>query len=426
MLLSIRDGIRIFRRQYPPKGRVTVNVARKGQGVSDWIGNYNKVLMGYCCSILPLLVFCALFVGCGCGGGGPTQFTLTVAVEGHGTVEPGEGTHRYVIGTMVELTATSVASWEFVRWEGELVETDQEETTAVMDKSKTVKAIFEPLTGAQTNHSAAGVIFHMRLAPVATFPTGMDDSDTVTVDAPFWIAETQVTYELWYTVRQWALSNGYAFANVGREGSHGDTGQAPMSKRYEPVTRVNWRERIVWANALSEMLGYQPVYTYQGHVIRDSTNAEACDNATQEYINGFRLPRSSEWELAARYKGHDSSQGAILRGGLWWTPGHYASGATADYENASATQEVAWYSANSGDSTKDVGLLRANGLGLFDMSGSVREWCFTQIGFARVYRGGSWSVDTASMRVGCVSSYRSSRESFNFGLRLARCQNGWR
>lgn len=67
---------------------------------------------------------------------------------------------------------------------------------------------------------------------------------------------------------------------------------------------VSWRDSIVWTNALSEMLGYEPVYTYEEKVIRDSTNDTACDNAEQEKTaTGFRLPKSNEWELAARYKG---------------------------------------------------------------------------------------------------------------------------
>ncbi len=79
---------------------------------------------------------------------------------------------------------------------------------------------------------------YMRLAPAATFPTGIEGipegehlPGTATVDTPFWIAETQVTYGLWYTVRQWALDKGYRFANAGREGSHGSTGHPPTSKR---------------------------------------------------------------------------------------------------------------------------------------------------------------------------------------------------
>lgn len=283
--------------------------------------------------------------------------------------------------------------------------------------------------GEQTSHTAEGVEFHMRLAPAAMFPTEGDNRGTATVKKPFWIAETQVTYGLWYGVRQWALDKGYRFANAGMEGSttgggshpiYNNVGKPSTPKRNEPVTMVSYRDSIVWANALSEMLGYDPVYTYQRNVIRDSTNTTTCDDAVQEETNGFRLPTSNEWELAARYKGSDSSHGAISRGGLWWTPANYASGATADYSHASATQEVAWYGANSGKEAKSVGLKRANGLGVYDMNGNVCEWCFAQSGSGRVLRGGCWMNTAVSLLVGyIVSRYPDVVNRYN-GLRLAR------
>ncbi len=279
-----------------------------------------------------------------------------------------------------------------------------------------------PAVGSQVTYGAGDVLFSMRLAPAATFPVGLDDSAVAVVHTPFWIAETQVTYELWHAVRQWALGNGYTFANPGREGSHGKTGEAPTSKRNQPVTMASWNDTIVWANALSEMLGYEPVYTYQNHVIRDSTNATACEHAVQENTNGFRLPTSDEWELAARYKGTDSSHGAIAEGGLYWTPGNFASGATADYNDAAATKEVAWYSANNSGSTQDVGLKRANSLGLYDMAGNVWEWCFTPSNSSRVVRGGSYNYRAHSQAVGNVSRGIPGGVDSIYGRRLVRTE----
>ena len=281
----------------------------------------------------------------------PTQFTLTVEVQGQGTVTPAEGTHAYDEGTLVQLTATPAADWEFVRWDGEVDDTDSGQTNVVIDNNMTVTAVFEeivgPESGDQTSYTAGVVDFNMRLAPAATFPTGANDDGEGTVDTPFWIAETQVTYELWHAVYTWATDwdrgrSRYEFANAGMEGSttgggsypnYNNIGNLPTKKGNEPVTMVSWRDSIVWANALSEMLGYAPVYSYNGAVIRNSTDGTACDNSVQENTDGFRLPTSDEWELAARYIDGSS-----------WTPGDYASGATADYNNASATQEVTWYS----------------------------------------------------------------------------------
>ena len=320
-----------------------------------------------------------------CIGGGGGHFTLTMEMEGQGTVRPKEGSHRIVRDTVVTVEAIPAEDWEFSHWAGDVAEPGERETTVLVDGTKTVRAVFND----PSEHQADGVQFHMAIAPAATFPAGTDDSGEATVFDDFWIMETPVTYELWYAVRQWALQNDYTFANGGREGSHGDTGHSPTSKRNEPVTGINWRDSIVWTNALSEMLGRNPVYKYEWDVIRDSTDAAACDKAVQENTNGFRLPTSDEWELAARFKGDDSSHGAIARSGLYWTPGSYASGATASYDNATATEKVAWYNVAS---TQAVGSKGPNALGLFDMSGNVWEWTFTRDGSHREVRGGSWSV----------------------------------
>ncbi len=46
--------------------------------------------------------------------------------------------------------------------------------------------------------------------------------------------------------------------------------------------------------------------------------------------------------------------------------------------------QIAWYCANSGDSTHAVGQKDANGLGLKGMHGNVAEWCWDWLG---VYSG---------------------------------------
>ncbi len=276
-------------------------------------------------------------------------------------------------------------------------------------------------------HSAGEVMFNMRLAPASTFPTGIDDDGEATVERDFWIAETQVTYELWYEVRVWAEDNGYTFISLGREGSHGDTGKFPSDRMNEPVTTVNWYDSILWCNALSEYKGYMPVYTVGGEVLRDATGIDHSDVVAEDR-DGFRLPTSEEWELAARYKGSDSSHGAIeypSGSGIYWTPGSYASGSTEDSSNRVAMQEAAWYFMNSGGSTQDVGSKPPSGneLGLFDLSGNVLEWCFSPISmYWQALRGGSWSHTDRGLRLGTVYSDDPISADENRGLRLVRNQ----
>lgn len=68
----------------------------------------------------------------------------------------------------------------------------------------------------------------------------------------------------------------------------------------------------------------------------------------------YRLPSESEWEYAAR-------GGNLSRGYL--------------YAGSNNIAEVAWYQNNSKEQTQPVGSLKANELGLYDMSGNVLEMC---------------------------------------------------
>jgi formylglycine-generating enzyme required for sulfatase activity len=276
--------------------------------------------------------------------------------------------------------------------------------------------------GDLANFSAGGVDFNMVYVPGTDFFTGTADGGTASVTDGYWIGETEVTYELWHTVYDWAAANGYAFANEGTMGDgSGDT-------VLHPVTTVNWRDAIVWCNAATEWYNFRTdadhacVYTNGDTVIRNSRdiNAAVCDGALSSApARGFRLLTSGEWELAARYINDENGDGDIMDAGEFY-PGNFASGASGDCDtNFGATQKVAVWGQIS---TAPVKSKTANALGLYDMSGNAGEWCFDlEAGNARVMRGGSWiSVQAKDVKVGLKYTYLPEAESSFIGFRIAR------
>jgi formylglycine-generating enzyme required for sulfatase activity len=250
-------------------------------------------------------------------------------------------------------------------------------------------------------------------------------SITVTVKKGLWIANSAVTYELWNTVYKWAIdpdrgTEQYFHLAPGLKGSSGG------GSEQQPVTNISWRDAIVWCNALTEY--YNAHFKYglecsyidsKKQVIRDPNSVDAssnniCDSMTDfdHDHNGFRLPTSNEWELAARYID-----------GKKWTPGDYASGASANYNDLSATNAVAVYNALS---TAIVKSKAANALDLYDMSGNVWQWCFDLYpgSTSRIRRGGSWKTAASNLQIslGDIGSDTSTDVQNDMGFRPVRYQ----
>jgi len=298
--------------------------------------------------------------------------------------------------------------------------------------------------------SATNITFNMIYVPGGlTFKAGQYDTTPTTVANAFLIGETPVTYELWDIVRTWATdpargANVYSFANIGLKGSDG------IGDVTQPVTSINWRTAMVWTNALTEWNNAQhgtsyscAYYTDPGYTtpIRTSTSSSTVTYTVMgsqdaPYVRpnatGFRMLTSAEWELAARYKGANSGNGAYewpVGSGKWWTPGNYASGAISDYNNKPATRAVGWFidsdGGDSGGISHPVKGKNPNALGLYDMSGNIDQWCFdwfpNNIGSVRVARGGNVYAWSANMQIGyvnCQIPYAANPET----LRIARTQ----
>lgn len=168
-----------------------------------------------------------------------------------------------------------------------------------------------------------------------------------------------------------------------------------------PVEYVSFYDAIYFCNKLSTMFGLVPVYCVNGET--DVTKWNYVPHKEYELegkieqnlnANGYRLPTVEEWEYAAR------------------------GGEGFDYAGSNNIDEVAWYDRNSNE-THEVGKKKANGYGLFDMSGNVFEWCWDSNYFGDRYRrGGSWYNYADCSKVDSEGNYDAEGQDNRIGFRI--------
>lgn len=228
--------------------------------------------------------------------------------------------------------------------------------------------------------------------------------------ASFYISDHEVTRGEYKAVMGRDPSTAKAYNKDGNELTGDD------NVKNNPVNYISWYDALVYCNTLSIKEKLTPCYAIGGKTdpkdwgevptLNNGTwNAATCDFTA----DGYRLPTEAEWEWAAR-------------GGKSYT-----------YAGSDDIDEVAWHTENTNDTgTRDVKTKKANGYGLYDMSGNVWEWCWdwygsissgmpdtgSASGSGRCQRGGSWLSSASRTQVAYRYGYDLSNRDDNSGFRV--------
>ena len=193
-----------------------------------------------------------------------------------------------------------------------------------------------------------------------------------------WVGRKEVTNEQYMQFSkvtgikpEWLRDDNEYNIETGENEYYKTLGGVSLSVAINPVVGVSWHDVMAFSRWFTSETGY-----------------------------AARLLREAEWEYVCRSGGQDEE---------------FAGGSEVD--------SVAWYAENSDNEAHGVGLLQANGAGVFDFSGNVWEWTmdhydskayakhvqfnpvqdFNGEDFRMVVRGGSWRSKQQSLR--CTARY---------------------
>lgn len=305
-----------------------------------------------------------------------------------------------------------------------------------------------------------------------------EDTHTTIIQRNFEIGQTEVTYRLWNAVYVWATTASendankrldddgaiYKFQNHGELGAYGN--QAGTQNLFygddlQPVSRVSWRDAVVWCNAYTEWLKVKagktdllPVYYKSGtsgvsatnkqddKVLRSSLDADGANvdqSAMLLDLKGIRLPTRKEWEFTARLRDANDNVGSQISfdgKNYRLSPGTYAVG--SDSTNNSDIQKVGYVQGStigatpSEPFTHKVGTITdkvnpcKHPLKVCDMTGNLWEWTNDLITaynrFKRAnFKGSSYFKIDNDTRIGYDGYTKTTRNDWpDIGFRIAR------
>lgn len=185
-----------------------------------------------------------------------------------------------------------------------------------------------------------------------------------------------------------------------------------------PVEMVSFGDVIYFCNKMSKEWGLEPVYSVKETTdIAKWEDIDIYNTEKNDSANGFRLPTLSEWNYAAK------------------------GGENYKYSGSDDINEVCWYKGNSDSKTHPVAQKKANGYGLYDISGNVSEWIweFDYCSRGCFFTGGCYDDVNSSCEVnptGYHTDYKPRKETgfrivFNtpniagwLGVSLKNAENG--
>ena len=420
------------------------------------------------------------FIMSGCDGGSPVdnKYSLTISIEGGGSVNPTAGKHDFEKGTIITLEITPDKNYEFKEWSGTnsdeiLYNENEDKYTLLMNSDKEIISVFtdkentdfktiiaiEELEEINVEYSTLFKDLNLPENVEVTLDDDSKENIAVTWNEEDYNSEKlqkqTITGEL--TDLPENIINPYnltAVANVVQEDNTNaidvnpemvlveagkaasSNGSVTINKDYYisqyQVTQADF-EKVMRFNPsyfndennpnITDDSGNRPVehITFYDAAMYANKLSKAKD--LEKYYNISDIEYDGDNIIDATITENTNAKGYRLPTGIeheYAACGGKESKITT-YAGSDDLDVVGWYKDNAEGKTHQVGKKEANELGLYDMSGNVHEWTNTSSGSYHLVVGGSWFYGANYCEIGgSVLSRNASNKGSIIGFRLAR------